>query len=264
MTMMMMMTMSPASVVGDVAGGGGHRRRYATAYIATSLVSLSVLLATLLLSSFPAAANAFSVSNPAAADAASATFQHPNTIITATRQFLPEQYTGRRAASASRLVVCSTRDDEDDAAQDCTRRRRTPSSLRDSNSSMTSAAFLATAIASTQLLFSPLVSSSSTTAFAYNYDESDKYASETVTNVVTKLQSSAGDVDATFNTLEEVAKIITEGKGVGGTLTYGKRVVIILIFDMCVPVGSDCVRVHLPPLSHPIDACCIIICVHFL
>ena len=245
----MMMTMSPA-LVGDVGGGGGRRRRYATAYIATSLASLSVLLATLLLSSFPAAANAFSVSNPAAADAASATFQHPNTIATATRQFLPKQYVGRRAASASRLVVCSSRDDND--AQDCSRRRRT-----------TSAAFLATAIASTQLLFSPLLSSS-TTAFAYNYDESDKYASETVTNVVTKLQGSAGDVDATFNTLEEVAKIITEGKGVGGTLTYGKRVVIILIFDMCVPVGSDCVRVHLPPLSHPIDACCIIICVHFL
>lgn len=212
MTMMMMMTMSPASVVGDVAGGGGHRRRYATAYIATSLVSLSVLLATLLLSSFPAAANAFSVSNPAAADAASATFQHPNTIATATRQFLPKQYVGRRAASASRLVVCSSRDDND--AQDCSRRRPT------------SAAFLATAIASTQLLFSPLLSSS-TTAFAYNYDESDKYASETVTNVVTKLQGSAGDVDATFNTLEEVAKIITEGKGVGGTLTYGERVVRI-------------------------------------
>ena len=246
-----MMTMSPASVVGYFAGGGGHRRRYATAYIATSLVSLSVLLATLLLSSFPAAANAFSISNPAAADAAaSATFQHPNTIATATRQFLPKQYVGRRAASASRLVVCSSRDDND--AQDCSRRRRT-----------TSAAFLATAIASTQLLFSPLLSSS-TTAFAYNYDESDKYASETVTNVVTKLQGSAGDVDATFNTLEEVAKIITEGKGVGGTLTYGERVVIILIFDKCVPVGSDCVRVHLPPLSHPIDACCIIICVHSL
>jgi hypothetical protein len=206
--MTMTMTMSPAPVVGDVAGGGGHRRRYATAYIATSLASLSVLLASLLLSSFPAAANAFSVSNPASAAAASATFQHPNTITTATRQFSPKQYTGRRAASASRLVVCSTRDDND--AQDCSRRRRT-----------TSAAFLATAIASTQLLFSPLVSSS-TTAFAYNYDESDKYASETVTNVVTKLQSSAGDVDATFITLEEVAKIITEGKGVGGTLTYGE------------------------------------------
>ena len=81
-------------------------------------------------------------------------------------------------------------------------------------------ASLAIAIASTQLLFSPL--SSTSAAFAYNYDESDKYASETVTNVVTKLQSSAGDVDATFNTLEEVAKIITEGKGVGGTLTYGE------------------------------------------
>ena len=52
------------------------------------------------------------------------------------------------------------------------------------------------------------------------YEESD-YASETVTNVVTSLKSNAGDVDATFTTLEEIAKIITEGKGVGGSLSYG-------------------------------------------
>ena len=51
------------------------------------------------------------------------------------------------------------------------------------------------------------------------YEESD-YASETVTNVVSQLKSTAGDVDGTFKTLEDVAKIITEGKGVGGTLTY--------------------------------------------
>jgi len=54
---------------------------------------------------------------------------------------------------------------------------------------------------------------------AFAYEESD-YASETVTNVVAQLKSTAGDVDGTFNTLDEVAKIITEGKGVGGTLTY--------------------------------------------
>lgn len=54
---------------------------------------------------------------------------------------------------------------------------------------------------------------------AFAYEESD-YASETVTNVVAQLKNTAGDVDGTFNTLEEVAKIITEGKGVGGTLTY--------------------------------------------
>jgi hypothetical protein len=52
------------------------------------------------------------------------------------------------------------------------------------------------------------------------YEESD-YASETVTNVVSALKSKAGDVDGTFATLEEVAKIITEGKGVGGSLSYG-------------------------------------------
>ena len=52
------------------------------------------------------------------------------------------------------------------------------------------------------------------------YEESD-YASETVTNVVSALKSNAGDVDGTFSTLEEIAKIITEGKGVGGSLSYG-------------------------------------------
>ncbi|KAL7545119.1 hypothetical protein ACHAWF_008478 [Thalassiosira exigua] len=54
---------------------------------------------------------------------------------------------------------------------------------------------------------------------AFAFEESD-YASETVTNVVSRLKSSAGDVEGTFNSFEEVAKIITEGKGVGGTLTY--------------------------------------------
>ncbi|KAL9181944.1 hypothetical protein ACHAXT_012287 [Thalassiosira profunda] len=54
---------------------------------------------------------------------------------------------------------------------------------------------------------------------AFAYEESD-YASETVTNVVAQLKSTAGDEQGTFNTLEDVAKIITEGKGVGGTLTY--------------------------------------------
>ena len=54
---------------------------------------------------------------------------------------------------------------------------------------------------------------------AFAYEESD-YASETVTNVVAQLKSTAGDTQGSFNTLEDVAKIITEGKGVGGTLTY--------------------------------------------
>ena len=65
---------------------------------------------------------------------------------------------------------------------------------------------------------SPLLSINGGVAHAY--EESD-YASETVTEVVSQLKSNAGDVDKTFGTLEEVAKIITEGKGVGGTLTYG-------------------------------------------
>ena len=63
------------------------------------------------------------------------------------------------------------------------------------------------------------ISTATTTQPAFAYEESD-YASETVTNVVSQLKSTSGNVDETFKTLEDVAKIITEGKGVGGTLTY--------------------------------------------
>mmetsp|Transcript_5764 Transcript_5764/g.11535 ORF Transcript_5764/g.11535 Transcript_5764/m.11535 type:complete len:290 (+) Transcript_5764:97-966(+) len=54
---------------------------------------------------------------------------------------------------------------------------------------------------------------------AFAYDESD-YASETVTNVVQRLKDTAGDDQGTFATLEEIAAIIREGKGVGGSLSY--------------------------------------------
>jgi len=58
-----------------------------------------------------------------------------------------------------------------------------------------------------------------TNSAANAYEESD-YASETVTTVVQRLKSSTGSIDDTFLALEDVAKIITEGKGVGGQLTY--------------------------------------------
>ena len=58
---------------------------------------------------------------------------------------------------------------------------------------------------------------------AIAYVDSD-LASETVTGVVARLRSDAGDVDRTYKILEEISKIITEGKGVGGTLTYGELV----------------------------------------
>jgi len=54
------------------------------------------------------------------------------------------------------------------------------------------------------------------------YDGSADYASETVTEVVARLRSDAGDIGGTFGILEDISKIITEGKGVGGTLTYGE------------------------------------------
>jgi len=225
----MTMTMTMMSPTPPTVGGGGRRRRCSTA--TSAIASLSLLVASSLSSSsFPPVANAFSVNSAAAATTTTTStapaFQHHNSLTTATRQlFLPNQYSGRRAAAsaasadASKFLLHSLLHDKNayDSLDDTSVAKNVQ---RKPHNSIKSAS-LAIAIASTQLLFSPL-SSPSSAAFAYNYDESDKYASETVTNVVTKLQSSAGDVDATFNTLEEVAKIITEGKGVGGTLTYGE------------------------------------------
>ena len=73
-----------------------------------------------------------------------------------------------------------------------------------------------------------------TTSFqtANAYEESD-YASETVTTVVQQLKENAGDVDKTFGTLEEIAKIITEGKGVGGSLSYGELLHLCVCLLKC-------------------------------
>jgi len=84
---------------------------------------------------------------------------------------------------------------------------------------------LASASLGLALLLSPIVLTTMTTgpgpAWAA-YEGSGDYASETVTEVVTRLRSDAGDIGRTFGILEDISKIITEGKGVGGTLTYGE------------------------------------------
>jgi hypothetical protein len=59
---------------------------------------------------------------------------------------------------------------------------------------------------------------------AQAYDPSD-YASETVTEVVKSLKDASGDSETTFSVYEEIAAIITEGKGVGGSINYRKSVV---------------------------------------
>ncbi|KAL3816844.1 hypothetical protein ACHAXA_005122 [Cyclostephanos tholiformis] len=57
-------------------------------------------------------------------------------------------------------------------------------------------------------------------AYAYDTSSSSDRASETVSMVISRLEREAGNVDGTYGVLEEISKIITEGKGVGGTLTY--------------------------------------------
>ena len=60
---------------------------------------------------------------------------------------------------------------------------------------------------------------------AQAYDPSD-YASETVKEVVKSLEDASGNSEATFSIYEEIAAIITEGKGVGGSINYRTFVVV--------------------------------------
>jgi hypothetical protein len=58
---------------------------------------------------------------------------------------------------------------------------------------------------------------------AINDGGGDDYASTTITQVISALQSST-DAKSTYSILEEISKIITEGKGIGGTLTYNSGI----------------------------------------
>lgn len=71
------------------------------------------------------------------------------------------------------------------------------------------AAALASAVAFSPALDGP----------ANAYDPSD-YASETVTAAVTSLKEAEGDVSKSFQAFEEIAAIIAEGKGIGGSVNY--------------------------------------------
>ena len=74
---------------------------------------------------------------------------------------------------------------------------------------------LAAAIAlGSALSFSPLAQPQASRAY-----EASDYASETVTTTVEKLRRSAGNIDESFRTFEEIAAIIAEGKGVGGSVS---------------------------------------------
>jgi hypothetical protein len=54
---------------------------------------------------------------------------------------------------------------------------------------------------------------------AVAYETSD-YASETVKDAIEQLKSSSGNSEATFKAFENINEIITEGKGVGGSINY--------------------------------------------
>jgi hypothetical protein len=59
----------------------------------------------------------------------------------------------------------------------------------------------------------------STFTVASAYDTTD-YASETIQNVLQRLKDNYGNVEGTVATYEDIVAIITEGKGVGGSINY--------------------------------------------
>ena len=67
-----------------------------------------------------------------------------------------------------------------------------------------------------------------TTTPAIAYETTD-YASDTVKQVIESLKRTAGNTDDTFHCFEDIAAIITEGKGVGGAINYRK----------CTEVGEE-------------------------
>mmetsp|Transcript_21503 Transcript_21503/g.46881 ORF Transcript_21503/g.46881 Transcript_21503/m.46881 type:complete len:278 (+) Transcript_21503:105-938(+) len=71
---------------------------------------------------------------------------------------------------------------------------------------------IATAALASAVAFSPL-------GDAKAYDPSD-YASETVTAAVSTLKKAEGDAGKSFQAFEEIAAIIAEGKGIGGSVNY--------------------------------------------
>lgn len=76
------------------------------------------------------------------------------------------------------------------------------------------------ALASTMLATSVLMGAASwNPSPAQAYVPSD-YASDTVQEAVQSLKDSSGNAESTFKVYENIADIITEGKGVGGMVNY--------------------------------------------
>jgi hypothetical protein len=73
---------------------------------------------------------------------------------------------------------------------------------------------LASMIALSTLFYNPDISRAALD-LPYSDDSTD-----TVNNVVRQLKESTGDIDASFKAFENINDIITEGKGVGGSLSY--------------------------------------------
>lgn len=69
------------------------------------------------------------------------------------------------------------------------------------------------------LLLSPLIVTTTAPTTAVAYDPSD-YASETVTAAVKALKDASGNPTDTLNAYQNIAEIITEGKGVGGSVNF--------------------------------------------
>jgi hypothetical protein len=76
-------------------------------------------------------------------------------------------------------------------------------------------------------------------AFAYGSD----YVGETVVNAVKNLKEARGDELASFKALENIGDIITEGKGIGGSISYSEFIQLSSSFIVLVSVH---LRTHAP------------------
>lgn len=63
------------------------------------------------------------------------------------------------------------------------------------------------------------------------------YASDTVQEAVQALKDASGNADSTFKVYEDIAGIITEGKGVGGMVNYSKFPLCFALFSFAVHSG---------------------------
>ena len=133
------------------------------------------------------------------------------TVITpSTRSLLPQSCRPKFHPSPALFQTYSNDDNDDDLSK-----HRTTKELQK--------VFTTFAIAST-LTFST-IASSPLPSYA-----NDDYAADTVTTMIQSIKNSAGKKQETLAVFEDLAAVITEGKGIGGDVSYGEPFTYLHIY----------------------------------